>query len=186
VGRRQFSRAPLPARVSGDLVRPEGSGEHHALIGEVAGEHLEDVPAGGVGPVQVFDADHDRPVGRNAVDERDQGVEGGIHRRSAWCRGGVLCGLQLFAVAQLGRDVADASHEVDDRRKRHHPGADVEALPDEQRDVLSRRGLGQQRRLADAGLTREEHERRRSLRRSRDEVIELLELVGSPYDCSRS
>ncbi len=152
-------------------------------------EEPQQLERGGVGPVEVFEDHHDRAVGRDVLEEhgdelvqplgaRPGGLGGAVcelgkekgQRRPAWSRGG-----QHLRGAER---VDQPTQDLGERRIGRALVAEIEAATGEnERGRLHPGGeLGDETRLADAGLTTEDHRPRVPVGRGRELAAKCLEI----------
>ena len=170
--------APL-GRVDGDLVGPVGADEHHLFVDEVAGEVLEQIPRHRVGPVQVLEPDDHCVVGGELGDQLEDGDEQPAVRRAVQFgdgRAGREPVLQRRQRRRVGQQIrlrpADLAEQIGERRQGNGVAADVRGPPEVQGDTGPRRALADDRRLADARVAADQHDRRQPVARVDDGALE--------------
>ena len=161
-----------------ELVGAVGEQEHHRDIAEVPDEEPEQVAGRAVGPVQVLDDEHDRRPRRQPLEDSEQQLEqAALARAIAQAASGAATGTgdgpevgdqpgQLRAALPqdhlelLGVGTADEPTQgFGDRSVRHRTLAEVDAAAEQDDGALrlgDRGELGDEPRLADAGLTGQE------------------------------
>ena len=86
---------------------------------------------------------------------------------------------------RLGQQIrlrpADLAQQIGERRQRNGVAADVRGPPEVEGDAGARGALADDRRLADAGVTAHQHDRRQPVARIRDRALEDGQL-GAPAD----
>ena len=145
-------RKPPPLRRMGpDLRRPVGADEHHRDVQEVAGEELEQVPAGPIGPVEILDTHRHDPIGgqpADHVEDRDEQSPGpSVDRRGVrgWVEPPSERG-EVFRLVQQGRGgSANLAEQVGEGRQRDDVAADGHAPPEVESDPGPGGGLADER-----------------------------------------
>ncbi len=174
-------RASSPqVRVAGDFVAAERPHEHHALVDEVPGQVLEQVPRSRIAPVEVLEGDDRRPVHSEGTDQleceheqladssgaRDRDVDEGLQCRRFW------------GAAQSLR-VPD---QVDQGCERDRVAADLDAATEVEACPGRARGFGQQGGLPDARVADDQQHPRLTVGCARDGTFEPHEFVFSSDD----
>jgi hypothetical protein len=137
--------------IAGHFVVPQGSDQHHALVDEVAGQVLEQVPGARIAPVQIVEADDGGSGGGEVTDELQREHEELAHRAHA--RDGEID--ERLERARFRRRVGALRmpHQIHQRRERDRLAAHLHATTDVQRGAGLPAGFLQQRRLPDAAVT---------------------------------
>ena len=136
------------------LVGAVGGEQEDRLGPRVADEEDEEVPGGGVGPVQVLDDQHDRA---QPIEQREQRLE---HLRLA---------------RRIGHRLAERPQRLHERRVGEGRAAELEAVADEDGYVGAGLELRHEAGLADPRLARHERERGRPRQRR----LEHRQLIGA-------
>ena len=175
-----------------ELVDAVGQDDEHALAAERAGEEGDEGAGRGVGPVEVLEREDHRRLTAEAVEEAEHGLEeaslrgpvGPLVRRRRAGQPREEPG-QLGAVARMQRVEGGmaVAGETPERRRQRGVGqlalAELDGVAGE--DLRAGRlgpaqELIDEPRLADAGVTRHEGERRAAGGGGRQRVLELLQL----------
>ena len=155
-------------------------------VEEVAGEVLEEVPGVGVGPVEVLDPDRDGPVVAEVADEVEDGGEEAARAELVAGSGRIAAvepAGQRGEVLRLGEQrrvgAPDLAKEVRQRRQRDDVAADGDATADVEVHTGTFGSFGDERRLADSGISADEQGRRDPRPGVREGAFEQGQLVDS-------
>ena len=171
-------------RVANELVSTVGADEHDLFVDKAPGEMLEQVPGGGIRPLEIVEADDGGALRAQLADEPEGQDEHVAGSPCARCR-------QLAERLERGQlaDLAPSLHlteEIDQGSERDRLPADVNAATDVPRRASTSRGLRQQRGLPDAWITADEHDPWLTPSRPRHRALEHSELVVPSDDRVRN
>ena len=177
-----------PQRVAAvQLVGAVRGDEQHALVARVAHEEGQEVARRAVGPMDVLEDEHQRPRLGQASQEGEQELEHAPLRERA-LGAGLGCVELGEQRRQAGRGAAElagveAAQRADDRRIGQLAVAEVDAVAGEHARALRPRAgreLGDQPRLADARLARDQGDRRAPIGRAVERRGQARELALAP------
>ena len=148
---RELGDQALQRRRDVRLVGPHRGHHEQRQLPEVADEEAQQVLGGVVGPVQILDHEHHRPVPRQAPQRGDHGLEP-LRTRVAGLGGG------------RRRRHGEAAQGRRERGVRELAGLHRDAVAPQHRRLHGRGELAHEPRLADPGVARDEHDARRAAR----------------------
>ena len=187
----QLTQTATLLGVRADLVGTVGADQHDPLVDQVAGQEVEQVPRQRIGPMQILER-HDRhTISWQRPDELEDRAEQPARRRR--CPGGsrrIRCRPvpqrgHRRSVQRLRRRSPHVAHQLHQRRQRDHLAAHRHAPPHEQVSAGTAGALGDQRRLADAGVTADQQHPRTPLSGHVDDAVERRQLTAAPDEVGR-
>ena len=187
----QLTQTATLLGVRADLVGTIGANQRDRLVDQVAGQEVEQVPRQRIGPMQILEG-HDRhTISWQRPDELEDRAEQPARRRR--CPGGsrrIRCRpvpqrCHRRSVQRLRRRSPHVADQLHQRRQRDHLAAHRHAPPHEQVSAGTAGALGDQRRLADAGITTDQQHPRTAQPGNLDDAVERRQLTAAPDEVGR-